>query len=361
MYEKYYNLVRKPFELVPNPEFLYLSRTHRKALTYINYGIKEKVGFVLLTGEVGCGKTTLVRNFIKESEGTVTLASIFNTKVTFEQMISMINHDYGLEVEGKNKATLVRELNQFLVEQYSKGNQTVLVIDEAQNLGIELLEEIRMLSNLETDSSKLIQILLVGQPELKDLLCGPELRQLRQRISISCHLYPLTREETGVYILHRLEVAGNKQAIKIGSDVIDAVYAFSRGVPRLINIVCDFLLLTAFIERVKEVSRDMTEEIIDDLQLENKYWPDYGTEHAKMFEAPEEDADISDCALKKNGSQIEEKLERMKSKLGAAMKPFYSEIASMSEKIELLQKEVEKMCEEGNDLSASLRKRDKTG
>ncbi|VAX34744.1 FIG022606: AAA ATPase, partial [hydrothermal vent metagenome] len=210
MYEAFYNLKVKPFELVPSPDFLFLSRSHRKALTYLKYGITEKVGFMLLTGEVGSGKTTLIRNLVKGLDSNIVLSKIFNTKVSSEQLISLINEDFGLDVNGKDKISLLRELNDFLIEQYAKKHNPILVIDEAQNLTPELLEEVRMLSNLETDDAKLLQIVLVGQPELKKVLARPELRQLRQRISISCHIYPITRAETEEYIFHRLEVAGNR-------------------------------------------------------------------------------------------------------------------------------------------------------
>lgn len=272
MYEKYFNLKIKPFELVPNPAFLYMSRTHKRAIHYLDYGIKARAGFILLTGEVGSGKTTLITDMIKRVDKSVTLAKVFNTKVNSEQLLTMINDDFGLDVKGKDKVSLLKELNDFVVEQHAKGNNPVLIIDEAQNLRPNLLEEIRMLSNLETDRSKLLQIVLVGQPELREILSKPELRQLRQRISINCSINPLTREETQEYILHRLEVAGNRYAVAFSAESIDVIYKYCRGIPRLTNILCDFLLLTAFNEEHKEVDAEMVNDIVKDLDFESHYW-----------------------------------------------------------------------------------------
>ena len=274
MYKQFFHLKRKPFELIPNPEFLFLSGSHRKAITYLDYGIREKIGFMIFTGEVGSGKTTIIRNLIKKLNGKVTLSKVFNTKVSSEQLISMINEDFGLDVNNKDKIVLLRELNDFLIEEYANNHQPILIIDEAQNLSSELLEEVRMLSNLETDSAKLLQIIMVGQPELRKTLARPELRQLRQRISISCHLLPLKREETEEYILHRLKVAGNREAVGFSDGTFDIIHNFSRGIPRLVNIICDFLMLSAFVDGTKEFTADLVKEVAGELEMENKYWQD---------------------------------------------------------------------------------------
>jgi len=274
MYEEYFGLNTKPFELVPNPDFLYLSKAHKKALIYLDYGIQEGVGFILITGEVGTGKTTIIRNILKKLKSKYTVAKVFNTKVSSEQLFAMINDDFGLETKGKDKITLIKELNEFLIDRYANNHQTILIIDEAQNLSEELLEEIRMLSNLETDTQKLLQIILVGQPELRKTLAKPELRQLRQRISISCHIQPLSKEETEEYIFHRLQIAGNRDAINFEEGVFDFIYSYSRGIPRLINIICDFLLLSAFVEETNTISKKMAAEVIGELDLEHQYWKD---------------------------------------------------------------------------------------
>jgi len=266
MYEKHFSFKCKPFDLVPNPDFLFLSNTHQKAITYLDYAIKEKIGFICLTGEIGSGKTTIVRNLIKNLHGSVKLSRIHNTKVSSEQLIGLINEDFGLRIEGKNKTKLLSELNGFLIEEHSRKLQPILLIDEAQNLSPDLLEEVRLLSNLETDRAKLLQIILVGQPELKKTLMLPELQQLRQRINISCHITPLTIEETAGYIKHRLVVAGNPGAIDIEDDMLYLIYQFSRGIPRLINILCDFALLTAYVEGKKQVPLTTFREVIHDLE-----------------------------------------------------------------------------------------------
>lgn len=272
MYEAFFNLKQKPFDLLPDPDFLFMSSSHKKVLSYLDYGIRERVGFILLTGEVGSGKTTIIRNLIKKNLADVVLSKIFNTRVDSEQLIAMINDDFGLPVLNKDKITLLRDLNTFLIDQFVKGNQPVLIIDEAQNLNHDLLEEIRMLSNLETDNAKLLQIILVGQPELRKTLASATLVQLRQRISINCHIQPLSRLEIELYILHRLEKAGDREAASFSQETIDMIFTYSRGIPRLINIICDFILLAAFAEETRVIDAALVQDIIGDLDFEYHYW-----------------------------------------------------------------------------------------
>jgi len=272
MYEDYFNLKTKPFELLPNPEFLFLSRSHKRAVTYLDYGIRERAGFILLTGEVGSGKTTVVRDLIKKLEDSVVLSKVFNTSVDSSQLLAMVNNDFGIPVQGKDKVALLRDLNEFLIDQFAKGNKPTLIIDEAQNLTPKILEEIRMLSNLETDSAKLLQIILVGQPELRETLALPNLLQLRQRISINCHIHPLTRQEVEDYIFHRLNVAGNREAVAFSCQAFDIIHKYSRGIPRLINVICDFLLISAFIEETRQIDEENAMDIVGDLDFENQFW-----------------------------------------------------------------------------------------
>ena len=271
MYEGYFNFTIKPFELVPNPDFLYVSKAHKRAMTYLDYGIKEKAGFILLTGEVGSGKTTLIRDLLKKLDGKAAVSKLFNTKVTSEQLIAMINDDFGLQTGSRDKVRMLKDLYDFLIDRYAQGFHSILIIDEGQNLGPELLEEVRMLSNLETNNAKLLQIILAGQPELRRVLSLPELQQFRQRINISCHIYPLTRTEAEEYIFHRLEVAGNREAVNFHEGTLDVVYQYSRGIPRLLNIICDFLLLSAFVEETRDLTAEMVRDIVGELELENKY------------------------------------------------------------------------------------------
>jgi len=280
MYESFFNLTIKPFDLLPNPNFLFLSKSHKKALTYLDYAIRERAGFILMTGEIGSGKTTLIRSLINKHHESIVLARVFNTRVNSEQLISMINDDFGISANSTEKTALLRDLNEFLIMQYGNGNKPVLIIDEAQNLTPEALEDVRMLSNLETDSAKLLQIILVGQPELRQTLALPGLEQLRQRICVNCHILPLSKEEVGEYILHRLEIAGNREAVIFSSMAIETIWRYSRGIPRLVNIICDFLMLSAFAEETSEIDEEMVSDIIGDLDFENQYWnvctPDVG-------------------------------------------------------------------------------------
>ena len=272
MYCEHFGFTTKPFELLPNPAFLYLSRTHSKALTYLRYGISEGTGFVLLTGEVGSGKTTLVRELIKNHLGGLKLAKVFNTKVDSTQLLSMIVEDFGLDPAGKDKTALIRMLNDFLIEQYAERNRCVLIIDEAQNLSGELLEEVRLLSNLETEHGKLLQIVLVGQPELKETLKHADLLQLRQRIQVYCHLGTISAEELKEYVLCRFERAGNRNALEIADEALDMIFRVTRGTPRLVNILMDYVLLDAFGNGTNVASEQAVAEIIEDLDFERQFW-----------------------------------------------------------------------------------------
>jgi len=323
MYEKHFSFKCKPFELIPNPDFLFQSSTHKKAITYIDYGIKEKIGFILLTGEIGSGKTSIVRNLIKNLNGSVRLSRINNTKVSSEQLIAMINEDFGLDVEGKGKTKLLSQLNEFLIGQYSDKLQPILLIDEAQNLTPDLLEEIRMLSNLETDRAKLLQIILVGQPELKKTLMMPELMQLRQRININYHIAPLTIDETEKYIKHRLSVAGNPEAIEFEGNMVHRIYQFSGGIPRLINILCDFGLLAAYVDSKKTVNLEIIQEVVKDLESR-----DYRNESAEgLVHTTAGNADKSE--LLETAGSFALRLIKLEETLNSSL----YEIKSLSEKV----------------------------
>ncbi len=336
MYKTHFSFKDKPFELVPNPDFLYRSGTHKKAITYLDYGIKCRIGFILLTGEIGSGKTTIIRNLIKNLDGAVKLSKINNTKLSSEQLLSMINEDFGLDVEGKSKRRLLSDLNEFLIQQYAEKFQPVLLIDEAQNLSPDLLEEIRLLSNLETDKAKLLQIILVGQPELKKTLMLPGMMQLRQRISINYHIVPLSIEETAGYIKHRLTVAGNPDAIRFHDDMPELIYRFSRGIPRLINILCDFALLIAYSEDKKEVTADIVREVVNDLGTYH-YWDASNESTAVSAEANNND-DPDSLKIKEDMSSryitLEEKIENN-----------FREILSLTAKIRTLEDKIEKIRE----------------
>ncbi|WP_027368213.1 XrtA/PEP-CTERM system-associated ATPase [Desulfocurvibacter africanus] len=272
MYTQYFGLHTKPFELLPNSSILFPSKAHKRALTYLDYGIRSKAGFILLTGEVGSGKTTLIRNLLCRQSQDLVVSNVFNTRVSSEDLLRLISDDFSLPSEGKDRFTLLRGLNDFLIEQFAGNRQAVLVIDEAQNLTKQALEEIRLLSNLETDQVKLLQIILVGQPELRTLLSDPSLLQLRQRISVNCHLRPLSQEETSEYVFFRLEKAGNRQAVSLSSEALNQVHGASRGIPRLINILCDYILLDAFAMKTREIDAELVRMVVQEMSFETIYW-----------------------------------------------------------------------------------------
>jgi len=267
MYEEFYGFKELPFNVTPDPKFLYRSSSHRDALAYVTYGVFQKKGFVALTGEVGVGKTTVVNAFIDLFNPSLEVAFVFSTKFPFDQLLYLICRDFGLEVEGMNKAQMLLVLNRFLIEQYEKNRNTVLIIDEAQNLSPEVLEELRMLSNLETRDRKLLQIMLVGQPELEKILDLQEMRQLRQRIPGLFRIPMLSREAVAKYVDFRIKVAGRGNGVPhFTRDSIEEIYHYSGGTPRLINILCDRALLIGYVSSVRTLDAAIVREGIRDLQ-----------------------------------------------------------------------------------------------
>ncbi len=246
MYNKFFGFREGPFQLVPNPAYLFLSKSHEETMANLNYAIYQGEGFVEITGEVGTGKTTLCRAFLEKIENEAEAAYIFNPKLDSIQLLKAINDEFGISSNKNTIKDLIDTLNIFLMRKKALGKNVVLIIDEAQNLSNEVLEQLRLLSNLETNQSKLLQIIMVGQPELKDMLDSHELRQLGQRINVSSHLLPLTAKETIEYVQHRIHIASRKPGTKFARLAFYFIYKFSRGIPRLINIVCDRSLLTAY-------------------------------------------------------------------------------------------------------------------
>ncbi|WP_083456354.1 ExeA family protein [Desulfosarcina cetonica] len=247
MYNRFFGLKERPFKLVPNPAYLFLSRIHEEVLAHLNYAVKYGEGFVEITGEVGTGKTTLCRMFLENLGEDTEAAYIFNPKLDALQLLKAINDEFGIPTADTDSLkTLIDRLNAFLLDKMAQGTRVILLIDEAQNLSADVLEQLRLLSNLETTTSKLLQIILVGQPELGALLESDALRQLSQRITLSCHLIPLTSAETRAYIQHRLHIASQKTVLEFTRAAYRSIFKYTGGVPRLINIACDRALLTAF-------------------------------------------------------------------------------------------------------------------
>jgi general secretion pathway protein A len=247
MYEEFFGFREPPFNITPDPHFLFFSDRHLEAFNHLLFGIQERKGFIQITGEVGSGKTTLCRTLLEHLGPSYKTALILNPVMTGDQFIWLTLAELGIDPVEHDRMANLQRLNEFLLEQLPAGNDVVLLVDEAQDLSLELLEEIRLLSNLETDQRKLLQIVLIGQPELRDILDQPALRQLRQRITVRFHLRPLSLEETDRYIHHRLHIAGSNSRPVFQRRAVRRIHRYSRGIPRLVNAVCDKTLLCGYV------------------------------------------------------------------------------------------------------------------
>jgi general secretion pathway protein A len=284
MYHEYYGLVRSPFEMTPDPAFLYLGEVHREGLATLLYGVSARKGFVLLTGEVGTGKTTLLHALLSKLDRDTLAAFLFNPTLEPLDFFRVLFDEYGIEEPCHTKAEYLLALNRFLIERLERNLTTLLIVDEAQNLSPAMLEEIRLLSNLETPRSKLIQIMLVGQPELWEMLSKPELRQLRQRIVLRCELRPFEVQDTVSYVTERLRLAGYTGKEIFKSSALKALHELSAGVPRVINILCDGALLLGFAKDRATLSGDDIREVARDLGLFES--PVVGTSDADRHSSP---------------------------------------------------------------------------
>jgi len=263
MYEPFFGFREKPFSLLPDPAFLYLGRRHSMALAMLEYGIRNQAGFTVVAGEIGAGKTTLIRRLLDSIDTDVTVGLISHTHSSFSELLEWVLLAFGLEYQGLEKVGRFQRFNEFLIGEYAKRRRTVLIIDEAQNLGPETLEELRMLSNINADKSLVLQLVLVGQPELRDLLRRPELKQFAQRVSVAFYLEALSADEVTSYVRHRLKVAGGDPQL-FDDDAMTLLHQASRGVPRVINTICDMALVYAYAAGQPGIDRAILEEVVRD-------------------------------------------------------------------------------------------------
>ena len=268
MYKKFFNLKENPFNVNPDPRYLFGTRSTQEALACLTYGIETRKGFILLTGEVGTGKTTLLNKLLEWlHQKRVATAFVFNPRLSVSQFFDFMMADFGIPCESRMKSQVLLKLNQWLLERYQAGERAVLVVDEAQNLSEQMLEEIRLLTNLETSTEKLLQIVLAGQPELERKLNQPQLRQLRQRITLRAKTLPLTLDETRGYIHERLRIAGGDGEELFSPPAIEAVHRLARGIPRVTNLLSEHALIGAFVDQQRPVSPEIVEEVARDFGL----------------------------------------------------------------------------------------------
>jgi len=266
MYTTFYNLREKPFEITPDPRFLYLSENHKEGLAHLVYAVKEKRGFTVITGEVGTGKTTLIQTLLSRLDGSTRTAYLFHPKLGPTDFLQYICEDFGLKSSGRSKGQCLSLLQKFLMGCYARNENVVLIIDEAQGLDPHLLEEVRLLTNLETAKNKLLQVILVGQPELSRLLDQSQCRQLKQRVSLRYHIKPLNKEEAKVYIKQRLKRAGAIDTNIFTPRAIETIYRYTQGIPRSINIICDNALLSGYGADQKVIGHEIVREVAKNLE-----------------------------------------------------------------------------------------------
>ena len=299
MYESFYGLKEKPFSLLPDPAFLFLAKQHTSALAMLEYGLINQAGFTLITGDIGCGKTTLIRHLLNNVERNITVGVLSNTQRAIGELLQWVLLAFNLDYRGKDKVALYETFFNFINTEYAKNRRTVLIIDEAQNLGVETLEELRMLSNVNADKDQIIQLILVGQPELRAVIARPELTQFSQRVAVDYTLSPLSVEQTRSYITHRVSVAGGPGSL-FDPDACDMIYHAARGVPRLINVLCDTALVYGYADGAKtitaEIAREVVEDKADSIVFSNRKKPDALSKDSNIGKANTLSFDEEDAA-----------------------------------------------------------------
>ena len=297
MYKEFFGLRANPFNVNPDPRYLFLTRHTEEALACLTYGIQSRKGFVLLTGEVGTGKTTLINKLLEWLRlQQVATAFIFNSRMNVPQFLDYMMADFGIPCDSKSKSQILQRLYNWLLDRYRAGETAVLIVDEAQNLTDEVLEEIRMLTNLETFTEKLLQIVLVGQPELETKLKQPQLRQLRQRLTLRAKTHPLTLEETKAYVQQRLRIAGSDGRQIFDGEALNAVHKYSNGIPRVVNLLCEHCLVSAFVDQKPTIHEGVVDAVARDFDLSDNIAsgamtvpaaPSAGTPGAERFDLVE--------------------------------------------------------------------------
>ncbi|WP_457571687.1 XrtA/PEP-CTERM system-associated ATPase [Desulfovulcanus sp.] len=354
MYLDFYGFKKKPFNIVPDPSCLYPSSKHRLALTYLEYGLTENIGFILLTGEIGTGKTTLIRHLLDRVSSDTEVAVIFNTNVSADELVKLVLQEFEIQEVSPDKSINLDRLNTFLIEQFGQGKRCLLIIDEAQNLSKEALEEVRLFSNLQTETVSLLQIILVGQPELKHKLQDPALAQLTQRIAVTYHLGPLSQEETYEYIAHRIKAAGCENQSLFTPEALAQIYKHSRGIPRLINILCDTALVYGYADEAQAISEEIVNHVIADREESGFFQQD--TEQTPSAQNTEQDKDIvtSQPELKAVWEKInllESKIEKLATIVDWQVQELKGQVAERDEKVIL---KLESLLKEERKKSDSL-------
>lgn len=269
MYESFYGLKSKPFQLNPDPDFYFSSKQHKRARAYLEYGVMRCEGFIVVTGEVGAGKTTVVRGLLESLDAeNVVAANLVSTQVDAEDTLKLVAAAFGIQAKGESKADLLMSLEAFFISNTMKGKRCLLIVDEAQNLLPKVVEELRMLSNFQSGKKALLQTFLVGQPEFRDILQSPDMLQLRQRVTATCHLGPLDQDETREYIKHRLRCAGSTEKPVLDLDIFEDIYSYTGGIPRRINGLMDRVLLNGFLTETNYIDKNLVQQIIEELNSE---------------------------------------------------------------------------------------------